>query len=137
MMACHAVVQRLLLESLGVVLPLEGSGVHMPVLSPLARLGIAPCFADHGLLAGPSAEVLRCLRHWQGILPQLGLLSGAVIASALPQAPIDYTGFAAPGCAVHGADSFCVAYCAERGAKQADIVRRVGRVGDARWPSVV
>ena len=72
----------------------------MPVLSALARLDIAPCFADDGLLAGPSGKVLRslrCLRHWHGILPQLGLrLSSAVIAPAVAaQAPIDYTGFAA------------------------------------------
>ena len=145
MMACHAVVQRLLLESLGVVPPLEGSGVHMPVLSPPARLDIAPCFADDGLLAGPSAEVLRCLRHWHGVLPQLGLrLSSAIIAPAVPQAPVDYTGFVALGCTIQadgnyevlrapsGADSFCVAYCTERAAKQADIVRRIGHIGDAQ-----
>eukprot|EP00435_Cladocopium_sp_Y103_P011842 s3316_g3.t1 len=81
MMACHAVVQRLLLESLGVVPPLEGSGVQMPVLSPPARLDIAPCFADDGLLAGPSGEVLRCLCHWQGILPQLGLRLSSILDS--------------------------------------------------------
>jgi hypothetical protein len=143
MMACHAVVQRLLLESLGLVPPLEGSSIQLPVLSPPARLDIAPCFADDGLLAGPSAEVLRCLRHWQGVLPQLGLrLSSAVVAPAVAQAPIDYTGFVTLGCTVEahgnyevlrsptGADSFCVAYCEERAAKQVDIVRRVGQLGD-------
>ena len=143
MMACHAVVQRLLLESLGLVPPLEGSSIQLPVLSPPARLDIAPCFADDGLLAGPSAEVLRCLRHWQGVLPQLGLrLSSAVVAPAVAQDPIDYTGFVTLGCTVEahgnyevlrsptGADSFCVAYCKERAAKQVDIVRRVGQLED-------
>ena len=106
----------------------------MPVLSALARVAIAPCFADDGLLAGPSGKVLRSLRHWQGILPQLGLrLSSAVIAPAVAaQAPIDYTGFAACTIQAFGnyevlrSDSFCVADCKERAAKHVDIVRRVG-----------
>ena len=61
MMACHGVVQRLLFESLGLVEPLPGSAVSVPVLAPPARLDMAPFFADDGLLAGPSAEVLRSL----------------------------------------------------------------------------
>ena len=39
MMACHAVVQRLLLESLGVVPPLPGSSVQVPVPSPSGTVG--------------------------------------------------------------------------------------------------
>lgn len=52
---------------------------------------MAPCFADDGLLAGPSAEVLQCVVHWQGVLPQLGLrLSSAVVAPAIASAPIPW-----------------------------------------------
>lgn len=39
MMACHAVVQRLLLESLGAVPPLPGSSVQVPVPSPSGTVG--------------------------------------------------------------------------------------------------
>ena len=145
MMACHAVVQRLLLESLGVVPPLPGSSVQVPVLSPPAQLDMAPCFADDGLLARPSAEVLRCVVHWQGVLPQLGLrLSSAVVAPAVASAPIDYSGFAALGCTIQadgnyevlrspvGTDAFCLAYCRERAGKQVDVVRRVGQLSDVQ-----
>ena len=74
MMACHAVVQHLLLESLGLVEPPLGSSIQVPILTPPARLDMAPCFADDGLLCGPSAEVLRCLVHWQGVRLASGYL---------------------------------------------------------------
>ena len=145
MMACHAVVQHLLLESLGLVEPPLGSSIQVPILTPPARLDMAPCFADDGLLCGPSAEVLRCLVHWQGVLPGLGLrLSSAVVAPAAPNTPLDYSGFAALGCNIQadgnyevlrsptGADSFCVAYCKERAAKQVEILHKVGQLPDAQ-----
>ena len=145
MMACHAVVQRLLLESLGLVPPPLGSSIQVPVLTPPARLDMAPCFADDGLLCGPSAEVLRGLVHWQGVLPNLGLrLSSAVVAPAAPNASLDYSGFAALGCSIQadanyevlrsptGTDSFCVAYCKERAAKQVEILQKVGQLPDAQ-----
>ena len=43
MTACHAVVQRLLLESLGLVRPPAGTAVAVPTLQPPAQLGMAPC----------------------------------------------------------------------------------------------
>ncbi|CAK9092764.1 Pentatricopeptide repeat-containing protein [Durusdinium trenchii] len=73
MTACHAVVQRLLLESLGLVDPPAGTAVALPTLQPPAQLDMAPCFADDGLLAGLSAEVLRALQHWSIVMPRLGL----------------------------------------------------------------
>eukprot|EP00973_Karenia_brevis_P017822 2448930-Karenia_brevis.AAC.1 len=52
MMACHALVQRILLESIGVVEPLAGSEIQVPVMSPPAQLDATPGFADDGFLAG-------------------------------------------------------------------------------------
>ena len=50
MMACHAMVQRVLWESLGLVATPAGSHIQPPRLSPPARLDLAPTFADDGLL---------------------------------------------------------------------------------------
>ena len=107
---------------------------------------MAPCFADDGLLAGPSAEVFRCVVHWQGVLPQLGLrLSSAVLAPAVASAPIiDYSGFAALGCTTQadgnyevlrsciGTDAFRLAYCRERAGQQVDVARRVWQLSDVQ-----
>ena len=54
MTACHAVVHRFLLESLGLVRPPAATAVTLP----------CPCCPDDGLLAGPSAEVF----HRNGML---------------------------------------------------------------------
>ena len=102
MTACHAVVQRLLLESLGLVDPPAGTAVALPTLQPPAQLDMAPCFADDGLLAGLSAEVLRALQHWSIVMPRLGLKLS--IASVAPvagcQHQVDLRPFAALGCAL-------------------------------------
>ena len=73
MMACHAVVQRVLLEVLGTVTVDPRTTAVASVLSPLAELDMTPMFADDGFLAGSSTEVLRALRHVQSFMPQLGL----------------------------------------------------------------
>ena len=65
--ACHAVVQRLLLESLGLIDPPAGSGVVLPVVQPRAQLDMAPCFADAafgGGLACSSALVACPATPW-------------------------------------------------------------------------
>ena len=52
MMACHAMVQRMLWESIGLVAIPEGTAVRLPVMSPPAQLDFAATFADDGALAG-------------------------------------------------------------------------------------
>jgi hypothetical protein len=142
--ACHAVVQRLLLESLGLIDPPAGSGVVLPVVQPRAQLDMAPCFADAGLLAAPSAEVLRALRHWSPVLPHLGLrLSQSSVAPAAGTLhQVDFRPFLALGCTICedanyevlkspvGDDAFCQAYCLPRAAQQATTARLIGGIGD-------
>eukprot|EP00438_Fugacium_kawagutii_P010523 Skav214520 [mRNA] locus=scaffold410:228880:231177:- [translate_table: standard] len=144
MTACHAVVQRLLLESLGLVPPPAGTAVALPTLQPPAHLDMAPCFADDGLLAGPSAEVLRALQHWSIVMPRLGLrLSTASVAPAAgTRRQVDFRPFAALGCSVCedgnfevlkspvGDAAFNRAYCLQRAAQQATTVQLVGGLED-------
>ena len=86
MTACHATVHRLLLESLGLAEPPAGTLVTLPRLEPAARLDIAPCFADDGVLAGAATEVLRALRHLRAVMPQTALQFSSlqVVAAAGP-----------------------------------------------------
>ena len=144
MAACHAVVQRLLLESLGLIDPPPGTAVALPTLQPPVQLDMAPCFADDGLLAGPSAEVLRALQHWSSVLPLLGLrLSQASVAPAAGRAhQVNFQPFLAMGCTLCedanyevlkspvGEVAFCQAYCLERAATQASVLQLVGGLDD-------
>ena len=68
--ACHAVTKRLLYESLGLVPPLVGSAVHLPILDPPVALDMAPAFADDCLLAGPAEQVGRALEHLTQVMPR-------------------------------------------------------------------
>ena len=129
MMACHGVVQRLLLESIGVLPVLPGSAVSVPLLDPPARLDMAPCYADDGILAGPAGEVLRALRHMQQVMPSLGLTFSSleVAAPAGANHTVDWAPFVAAGCSVSpsgGADilkcpvgpaAFCEGFALTRG----------------------
>ena len=137
MMACHAVVQRMLLE-LGAVSPCR-------YIAPPVQLDIAPCFADDGLLAGPSGEVLQALQHWQGVLPQLGLrLSGAVVAPTAPFSHVDFQPFLSLGCHIapegnyevlkspSGSDEYCRAFCTERADRQIALLQRLPHLPDAQ-----
>ena len=82
-MACHAVVHRMLLESLGLMEPPSGSQVSLLAMTLAAQLDMSPCFADDAIWAGPSTEVLRSLQHLQGELPSVGLrFSSLVVAPA-------------------------------------------------------
>ena len=58
MMACHAVVQRICLEALGVAAVDPRTIAVAPIMSPPADLDMSPNFADDGFLAGRSGEVL-------------------------------------------------------------------------------
>lgn len=127
--ACHGAVQRLLLESIGVLPVLPGSAVSVPLLDPPARLDMAPCYADDGILAGPAGEVLRALRHMQQVMPSLGLTFSSleIAGSAGANHTVDWAPFVAAGCSVSpsgGADilkcpvgpaAFCEGFALTRG----------------------
>ena len=59
MTACHAVAHCLLLGDFGFVRHPAAMAVTLPCLSPSVQLDMAPCFADDGILAGPSAQACR------------------------------------------------------------------------------
>ena len=56
--ACHALVKRMVHESLGLVAPLAGSQIQLPRIDPPIILDIPPTFADDGVIAGDEPEVL-------------------------------------------------------------------------------
>ena len=100
MMACHAMVQRMMLEGLGLVDPPQGSQITVPVLNPPARLDMTPCFADDGIIAGHADEVLRSFLHLRGIEPSLGLrFSSLVVAPTAGRTHmVDFGPFLEAGC---------------------------------------
>ena len=143
MAACHAVAHRLLLESLGLVRPPTATAVTLPCLSPPAQLDMAPCFADDGLLAGPSAEVLRALRHLLAVMPALGLrFSSLVVAAAAgPHHQINFDPFLEAGCSDGGlevlnspigSETFCADFSRKLVDKQLVAVHAVGPLPDAQ-----
>jgi hypothetical protein len=108
MMACHAVVQRILLESLGVV-PVDPRTTQVaPTLQPAAELDMTPMFADDGLLAGKAAEVLRALEHLRTVMLPLGLRFSMleVVPAAGPNHGVDLQLFVDQGCTVNGQSGF-------------------------------
>ncbi len=145
--ACHALVQRLLHESLGLVPPLQGSAVHLLQIEPPVELDIAPAFADDGVLAGDSAEVLRALRHMKRVMPAAGLRFShlqVAAASSEPQEERVFEEFVREGCAAIldgnmevlksplGTDEFSRAYCLEVAEKQRGILNYLADLGDAQ-----
>ncbi len=103
MMACHAVVQRILLEALGIVEVDPRTSAAAPVLDPPATLDMTPMFADDGFLAGRQAEVRRALLHLQPIMPSLGLRFSMleVVPAAGLAHHIDLESFVSLGCSVN------------------------------------
>ena len=71
--ACHALVKRLQHEALGLIPPLQGSSVQLPILDRPLRLDMVPSFADDSLIAGLSAGALRALRRLKAVMPDLGV----------------------------------------------------------------
>jgi hypothetical protein len=57
--ACHAMVQRAVPESLGLVELAAGTTHLLPVMQPPANLDAVALFADDGIIAGCQQEVLR------------------------------------------------------------------------------
>ena len=61
--ACHAMVERMVHESLGLMEPVASSRIQLPAIDEPVRLDIAPLFADDGIIEGKQDEVLRALRR--------------------------------------------------------------------------
>ena len=105
---CHALVQRILLESLGAV-PVDQATTQLaPILDPPAQLDMTPLFADDGALAGPSQEVLRSIHHLHAIMPSLGLKFSKldVVPAAGELHQIDIQAFIDAGCRVNTSRNF-------------------------------
>ncbi len=145
--ACHALVQRMLHESLGLVPPLEGSAVNLPRIDRPVGLDIAPLFADDGVLAGDSDELLRALRHMKTVMPSVGLrFSHLQIAAASGEQQQEdvFEEFVREGCTAVldgnmevlkspiGTHEFCRAYCLEAAEKQRDTLNYLAELGDAQ-----
>ena len=146
MTACHAVVQHMLLESLGLVAPPAGTALTLPRLEPPAQLDMAPCFADDGFLAGASGEVLRALKHLLAVMPQVGLRFSSLqlVAAAGPHHRVNFDPFLALGCSVNGdgdievlkspigTDAFCQSYSQGLVDKQLGVLDAVAAIPDAQ-----
>ena len=73
MAACHAMVQRILLEVAGLI-PIHSLTTPVgDVMDPPANFDMCPMFADDCIIAGVADEVARTLTHWKAIMPNLGL----------------------------------------------------------------
>ena len=146
MMACHAMVQRMMLESLGVVEPPVGTQISVPVMDPPAALDMTPCFADDGILAGPSAEVLRSLKHLKVIMPRLGLRFSSLVVSpaASSNHHVDFGPLVGSGCMVEesgnievlkspvGSEEVCQAFSFKIVAKHVRALSKVAELPDAQ-----
>ena len=141
----HALVQRVLLESLG-VMPLDPRApARAPILSPPAKLDMTPGFADDGLIAGSSTEVLRALEHILPIMPQLGLRFSRLeaIPAAGNQTTADLAAFRQHGCTINHEQCASimkspvgnVAFCEKEVGKQVDkavkAIQAIARLPDA------
>ena len=69
---CHALVQGILLESLGVAQVDPGTTAAAPTLSLPAAVDMTPMFVDDGFVACPSLKVQRALEQLQSFTSQLG-----------------------------------------------------------------
>ena len=143
--ANHAVVQRILLESLGIVDPPEGVTLSVPVLQPPAQLDMCPQFADDGLLAGKTGEIVRTLRHLNLVMPGLGLRFSKLdaIPAAGNQSTIDVHALQQVGCKINlskefsvmqspiGSVGFCDTFLQKKTDKAAKILSAIGELPDA------
>ena len=145
MMACHAVVQRILLETLGLA-PIDPRTTPVGmVMQPPADLDMTPMFADDGFLAGRDSEVRRALQHIKPIMPALGLRFSMleVVPAAGPNHAVDLAGFQALGCSLNetgnlevlkspiGDTSYCEEYCVDALERTLKAVRAVGTLRDS------
>ena len=143
--ACHAVVQRSLLEALGMLPLAPGTQALLPTLEPPAILDMTPMFADDGFFAGPADEVQRALAHLVSVLPRLGLTFSKldVFPAAGSNSILDETAFTRLGCKVFytanpaimkipiGDVVQCESYLAKRVEKGASIAQQISKLPDA------
>jgi hypothetical protein len=71
--AWHALVQRCVVEALGLCGPWPGTPALTPAMHTPPQIDIAALFSDDGFIAGPQHEVLRAISHLATDLPKLGL----------------------------------------------------------------
>ena len=106
----HALVQRILLESLRVV-EIDGRTTQIaPMIPCRPALDLSPGFADDGFLAGPSEAVRESLKHIQTFMPSLGLSFSRleVVAAAGSRCTVDLQAFSRMGCTVAAAANISV-----------------------------
>ena len=125
---CHAMVQRILLETAGIISVAPGTTAIGEVLHPPSQLDITPMFADDAIIAGVDSEVKRVLAHWQSIMPRLGLRFSRLeaIPAAGQRSLVDVSSFQALGCSVNmtqtavvmkspiGSNEFCASIVQKR-----------------------
>ncbi len=143
--ACHALVKRMVHESIGVVPAPEGSSARLPLIDSAVDLDIAPLFADDGILAGRRSEVLRALRHVKTVMPSVGLrfsLLQVVAATPGAQAAENFAEFVAEGCtpvldgnfevlkSPVGDLEFSRGYCQKVAAKHGAVLNLLADLGD-------
>lgn len=140
--ACHAMVQRSLPESLGLVAVAQGTSPLIPALEPPAELDAAALFADDGIIAGKQAEVHRSLEHLKRHMPSLGLhFSKIDIIPARPGSrDIDERRFSSLGCCFKrdgnfevmkspiGDSEWCAAFVKRRVQKMAAICTKLAQI---------
>jgi len=144
---CHAVVKRMVHESLGLVPPLAASSVHLPRIDALVQLDIALLFADDGVIAGASGELLRAVRHMQTVIPSVGLRFSQlqVSAASYELRPVErFRLFADFGCtpilngnlevlkSPIGSAELCREYCMKIARKQQSVLTFLAELGDAQ-----
>ena len=142
--AGHALVQRILLESLGLVDVDPRTSPLAPVLQPKPALDMAPGFADDGFFAGPSQDVLASIRHVSSFMPRLGLSFSRLeaIPAAGEVSTVDMQQFIDAGCTVNptacvsvmkspiGTAAYCENEVSKRVDKAAAIVRAISQLPD-------
>ena len=142
--AGHALVQRVLLESVGLA-DLDPRTTQLaPVLDPKPALDMSPGFADDGFFAGPSRDVLAAVRHVKTFMPTLGLSFSRleVIPAAGSQCHADLSQFRETGCTVNlegnvsvmkspiGSVTFCEAEVNKRVSKGTATLDAIARLPD-------
>ena len=145
--ACHAVVKRMVHESLGLLEPVAHSSVQLPRIQQALDLDLAPLFADDGIIAGRSSEVLRALQHMKLVMPLVGLRFSflQVAAANTDMQPAErFALFTAEGCTAAldgnievlkspiGEDAWCRAYAMRVVKKQRDVLTFLAELGDSQ-----
>ena len=134
--------QRILLEVTGII-PLDPrTSAVGTVMDPPACLDITPMVADDSVIAGKADEVLRTLRHWQLLMPSLGLRFSRLeaIPAAGDQCDVDLEAFRLSGCSINltrnavimkspiGDIDFCEGEVGKRVARALHVAREIAKL---------